>query len=245
VFTGIIEGQGVVEALLPRGQAHRLVLELGALAGDVRIGDSVAIDGACLTAVSIQGGRVEFDVVRETIERTAFATLRVKDRVNIERSMRADGRFHGHFVAGHVDGTGRLLERRQEPGQVRFVVEVPARLTANMVEKGSVAIDGVSLTLVEVTDTWFSVALIPHTLEVTTLGQKPVGGLVNIEVDQLGKWVRRLLGAYLPPSATGAPAAEGAARPEGSSIILSPHAALGLTVEDLRRTGFLGGGEAS
>jgi riboflavin synthase len=239
VFTGIVEGQGVVEALLPRGQAHRLVLEVGALAEDIRIGDSVAVDGACLTAVSVQGSRVEFDVIRETIERTAFATLRVKDRVNVERSMRADGRFHGHIVAGHVDGTGRILEKRQEPGQVRFAVEVPARLTAFMIEKGSITIDGVSLTLTEVKPTSFAVALIPHTLEVTTLGAKQAGGLVNIEVDQLGKWVRRLLGPHLGEEP--APEAKPAATAEGSSIIVAPKAALGLTVEDLRRTGFLGG----
>lgn len=239
MFTGIVEGQGVVEALLPRGQAHRLVLDVGGLAADVSIGDSVAVDGACLTAVAVRGPHVEFDVIRETVERTAFATLRVKDRVNIERSMRADGRFHGHFVAGHVDGTGRILERRNEPGQVRFSVEVPTRLTAFMVEKGSIAIDGVSLTLIDVKPNSFAVALIPHTLELTTLGAKNAGGLVNIEVDQLGKWVRRLLGAYVgePP----APEKKPDPTTAGSSIIVAPQAALGLTVEDLRRTGFLGG----
>lgn len=239
MFTGIVEGQGVVEALIPRGQAHRLVLEVGALAADVRVGDSVAIDGTCLTAVNVQGGRVDFDVIHETIERTAFATLREKDRVNVERSMRADGRFHGHIVTGHVDGTGRVVERRKEPGQVLFVVEVPARLTRFMVEKGSICIDGVSLTLVSVEANRFSVALIPHTLEVTTLGLKPIGGLVNLEVDQLGKWVRRLLAAYLPPEA---PEADKPPVPmaDGSSIIVAPRAALSLTVEDLRRSGFLG-----
>jgi riboflavin synthase len=238
MFTGIVEGQGTVEALVPRGQAHRLTLELGKLAADIDIGDSVAIDGACLTAVSVQGGRVDFDVIRETIERTAFVTLRVKDRVNIERSMRADGRFHGHFVTGHVDGTGKIVERRQEHGQVRFAVEVPARLTAQMIDKGSIAIDGVSLTLTEVKETSFAVALIPHTLDVTTLGSKPVGGLVNIEVDQLGKWVRRLLGGLVPePKTPEAPTPMA----EGSSIIVAPRAALNLTVEDLRRSGFIKG----
>ncbi|MBX3468695.1 MAG: riboflavin synthase [Planctomycetes bacterium] len=241
MFTGIVEGQGVVEALQPRGQAHRLTIDMGGLAADVTVGDSVAIDGTCLTAVSVQGGRVDFDVIRETIERTAFATVRVKDRVNVERSMRADGRFHGHIVSGHVDGTGRIAERRQEPGQVLFTVEVPTRLTTLMVEKGSICIDGVSLTLVDVRPGRFSVALIPHTLEVTTLGLKPPGGLVNIEVDQLGKWVRRLLAAYVPAAA----ADEAADRPatpmaDGSSIIVAPRAALSLTVDDLRRTGLLG-----
>lgn len=245
MFTGIVEGQGIVEALIPRGQAHRLVIDAGALAADVRTGDSVAVDGACLTAVSVQGGRIEFDVIRETVERTAFATLREKDRVNLERSMRADGRFHGHIVTGHVDGTGRIVERRKEPGQVVFVVEVPARLIAYMVEKGSICVDGVSLTLVDVDPRTnrFSVALIPHTLEVTTLGLAAVGALVNIEVDQMAKWVRRLLAAYLPPEP-----AQGEEPPvlmaDGSNIIVAPRAALNLTVEDLRRSGFLGGGTA-
>lgn len=232
MFTGIIEGQATVEAIVPRGQAHRLCLDLGPLAAEVRIGDSVAIDGACLTAVTIQGGRVEFDVIRETVERTAFLTLRVRDRVNVERSMRADGRFHGHIVAGHVDGTGRIAEKRLEPGQTRLTVEVAPRLTALMVEKGSICIDGVSLTLTDIQATSFSVCLIPHTLEVTTLGQKGQGALVNIELDQLGKWVRRLLGAYLPAEPK-APA------PDGPKII-APHAALNLAVEDLRRSGMIG-----
>jgi riboflavin synthase len=204
----------------------------------VRIGDSVAIDGACLTAVVVHGGQVEFDVIRETIERTAFVTLRVKDRVNVERSMRADGRFHGHVVSGHIDGTGKLIVKRAEPGQVKVVVEVPTRLTPYMVEKGSVTIDGVSLTIVEVGPTSFSVALIPHTLEVTTLGIKQPGSLVNIEVDPMGKWVHRLLAAYLPQSAAPAPAPD--APPQGGPRIIAPGAAFNQTVEDLRRSGHLG-----
>jgi riboflavin synthase len=237
VFTGIVEGQAVVLGLHPRGQAHRLVLDMGSLASDVRVGDSVAIDGACLTAVVVHGGQVEFDVIRETIERTAFVTLRVKDRVNVERSMRADGRFHGHVVSGHVDGTGKLQVKRAEPGQVRVVVEVPPRLTTFMIEKGSVTLDGISLTIVEVGPSSFSVALIPHTLEVTTLGAKQPGALVNVEVDPMGKWVHRLLAAYLPAGANPAPVEP----PPDAPRIIAPGAAFSQTVEDLRRSGHVGG----
>ena len=193
MFTGIVEAMAKVEAIVPRGAAHRITLNLGALAEDVKIGDSVAVDGTCLTVTSLHGPRADFDVIRETVERTAFAALRVGERVNVERSMRADGRFHGHFVAGHVDGVGRVIEKRQEAGQVVMRVEVPADLTACMIEKGSVTLHGVSLTLTEVGQVAFAVALIPHTLCVTSLGSKDVGSLVNIEVDQMAKWVRRLL----------------------------------------------------
>jgi riboflavin synthase len=231
VFTGIVEGQAVVRSIVPRGGAHRLSLDLGPVAEGVKVGDSIAVDGACLTVVTIQGERAEFDVIRETVERTAFATLRVNDKVNVERSMRAGDRFHGHIVAGHVDGPGRIAVKREEAGQTWLSVSVPPRLTAFMIEKGSVTIDGVSLTLTEVKDEEFSVALIPHTLEITNLGAKGVGSLVNIEVDQLGKWVRRLLSAYLPE-----PPEE--AKAEGSKII-GPGAALDLSLQDLRRSGFV------
>ena len=229
MFTGIVESMARVEAIVPRGQAYRFTLDLGALAPDIRIGDSVAVSGTCLTAVGLRGSRVDFDVIRETVERTAFATLRVGERVNIERSMRADGRFHGHFVAGHVDGTGQILHKREEPGQITLSVETSPQLTAFMIEKGSIALDGVSLTLTAVEETQFSVALIPHTLSITSLGPKTVGNLLNIEVDQLGKWVCRLLTAYVPTLK--------AAQDEGPKII-EPKAALNLTIEQLRRAGF-------
>lgn len=227
MFTGIVEGMAKVVSIVPHGAAHRLGLDMGALASDVKIGDSVAVDGACLTAVSINAGKVEFDVITETVERTAFATLRVGGRVNVERPMRADARFHGHIVSGHVDGTGRIKVKRRDEGQTWVTVEAPARLTALMIEKGSIAIDGVSLTLTEVEDSHFSVALIPHTLEITSLGLKSVGDLVNLEVDQLGKWVLRLMTAYLPEHA----------RPAGDAApkIIQPGDALR---EGLRRAGF-------
>lgn len=231
MFTGIVEGQAVVEAVVPHGAAYKLVLDLGPVAEGVQVGDSIAVDGTCLTVTALRERRAEFDVIRETVERTAFATVRVGHRVNVERSMQAGGRFHGHFVTGHVDGTGRISVKRPEAGQTWVTCEVPPRLTACMVEKGSVAVDGVSLTLTEVTEGSFSVALIPHTLEVTTFGRKQPGDLVNVEVDMIGKWVQRLLTAYVPPEPPGEEAAQ-----EGR--IIAPAAALRLTIEHLRRSGF-------
>ncbi len=231
MFTGIVEAMARVEQIQPRGQAYRFVLDVGQVAEGVAIGDSIAVDGACLTAVSIDRTKIGFDVIRETVERTAFAALRVRDQVNVERSMRADGRFHGHFVAGHVDGTGRVVEKRQDPGQWVLTVEAPPRLTAFMIEKGSITLSGVSLTLTDVQDTRFSVCLIPHTLAITTLGVKDVGGLINSEVDQLGKFVHRLLTAYVPNDD---------APEETSGLVVDPKQALKLTLEELRRRGTYG-----
>jgi riboflavin synthase len=216
MFTGIIEGQAAVVSMAPRGQAYRLTLDLGALADDVKVGDSVAVNGTCLTAVTLNGARVEFDVIRETVERTSFAAVRAGDSVNVERSMRAGDRFHGHIVSGHIDGVGAVAALREEPGQTVLTVKADAALTTFMVEKGSICLDGVSLTLTAVGADSFSVALIPLTLEVTTLGKKTVGSPINVEVDQLGKWIHRLLGVYVGSGEEGA----------------------GLSLEDLRRSGF-------
>jgi riboflavin synthase len=232
LFTGIVEGLGHVESIAPHGNAYRIAVDLAGLSEGVAKGDSIAVDGTCLTAVVVRRPKVEFDVVRETVERTAFAQLRVGDRVNVERSMAANGRFHGHVVAGHVDGTGRIVEKRLEPAQTWITVEVPKVLSDQMIFKGSVALDGVSLTLAALTEKSFSVAVIPHTLAVTTLGVKGVGALVNIEVDCMGKWIRKAVETYLArgavPEAPAAPA----------SVVLPPSEALGLTFEDLRRFGF-------
>ncbi len=233
MFTGIVEGQGQVESIAPTGSAYRFVVDLGPLSSGVEKGDSVALDGTCLTAVSVRPPRVEFDVIAETVQRTAFATLRPGDRVNIERSMPASGRFHGHIVAGHVDGTARIVEKRKEPLQTWVTVEAPGSLLENMIPKGSVALDGVSLTLTEVTEKSFSVAVIPHTLQVTTLGAKGVGALVNVEVDCIGKWIRKVLGAYLPNAAS-SPPREG---PAPGGVVLPSSESIGLTLDDLRRFG--------
>jgi riboflavin synthase len=194
MFTGLVEGRGCVVGLHPDGAAVRLVLEFPAeIAPGISIGESIAINGCCLTVVEIVEDHISFEAGEETLSKTSLGQLQPGDFVNLERALPAGGRLGGHFVQGHVDGTGTVskIERDGEWTVMRF--EVPEELSAVMVSKGSVTIDGVSLTLVDVTSTEFSIALIPHTLEVTTLGVRKVGDLVNIETDILGKYVRKFL----------------------------------------------------
>jgi len=193
MFTGIIEGLCPV-AGLRRGATWRLTLDLGPLADGVKLGDSISINGVCLTVAGLSGSRASFDAIGETMGRTALARLAEGERVNVERSLRVGDRIGGHFVAGHVDGVGTIRAKEQRPDQTVVRVAVAPELTALMATKGSVAVDGISLTLVDVGRGEFSVALIPYTLRETTLGFKGVGDLVNVEVDLLARYVARLLG---------------------------------------------------
>jgi len=198
VFTGIVESVGVVKEVRREGDLAHLTIEAPELADGVGQGDSVAVDGACLTVTGYGDGRVRFDAVRETLERTALGTLRSGSRVNLERAMRADGRLDGHIVQGHVDGTGRVERLERDGDDVRLFIRCDAEISGSLVEKGSVTVDGVSLTVVGVDDAGFDVALIPHTLAVTTLGDLQPGDLVNVEADVLGKYVKRYLERVLP-----------------------------------------------
>ena len=191
MFTGIIERVGSVGAIERRGSTLRIEIDAGPVAEGVRIGDSVAVNGGCLTVTAAAGERITFEAVAETLDRTALGDLVAGSRVNLERALRADGRLDGHIVQGHVDGTGRVRELRRRDDDVRLLVECGAGLADQLVEKGSVAIDGVSLTVAGVSETGFEVALIPHTLEATTLGALRPSDRVNLEVDVLGKYVKR------------------------------------------------------
>jgi riboflavin synthase len=193
LFTGIIESVGTLAALEPRGSVVGVAVDAPAIAPGVRIGDSIAVNGTCLTVTRIDAGRLHFDAVRETLERTALGDQRVGARVNLERAMRADGRLDGHIVQGHVDGTGRVADLARDGDDVRFAVECGPEIARYLVPKGSVAIDGVSLTVVDVSDAGFDVALIPHTLAETNLGDRRLGDRVNLEADVLGKYVVRYL----------------------------------------------------
>lgn len=193
MFTGLIEGLARVETRSRRGAAARLDLDLGPLAEDSQLGDSIALNGVCLTLESLEGSRGSFDVIAETLQRTNLGELRPGDLVNCERSLKVGDRLGGHFVSGHVDATGRIAVSRQGSGQWDLRVEAPAELLQELIPKGSVAIDGISLTVIDVDERSFSVALIPETLERTTLGKKSVGATVNLEGDPIGKWVRRCL----------------------------------------------------
>jgi len=193
MFTGLVEAMGEVAALEPQPPGMRLVVRHDEIARGVGLGDSVAINGCCLTVVLLDEGRFGFDAGEETLSRTNLGRLAVGSRVNLERSLRLGDRLGGHLVTGHIDAVGRLEQRRDDADWSFFWFRVPRALTRQMASKGSVAVDGVSLTLVDVEDELFSVALIPHTLHVTTLGGLAVGGEVNIETDLLAKYVERQL----------------------------------------------------
>jgi riboflavin synthase len=195
VFTGIIEELGRVVGLEPRGDSAVLVVRAPAVCADARHGASIAVNGVCLTVVAIDGDRLHFDVIAETLKRSVIGALRAAERVNLERAVRADGRLDGHIVQGHVDATGVLISRT--PGDAWDLVRfgLPADLSRYVAEKGSVAVDGISLTVTSVGPDWFEVGLIPETLRATTLGTKQAGDPVNIEVDVLAKYVARLIEA--------------------------------------------------
>jgi len=195
VFTGIIEELGEVVAVESHGDSAVLVVRASLVAADVPHGASVAVNGVCLTVIGAEGARLSFDVMAETLKRSVIGALRPGERVNLERAVRADGRLDGHIVQGHVDGTGVVVTRT--PGDAWDLVRfgLPAELGRYVAEKGSIAVDGVSLTVTGVGDDWFEVGLIPETLRATTLGAKQPGDPVNLEVDVLAKYVARLVGA--------------------------------------------------
>jgi riboflavin synthase len=192
VFTGIIEELGEVVAVQAQDDSAVLVVRASLVANDVPHGASVAVNGVCLTVVDAAGARLSFDVMAETLKRSVIGSLRPGERVNLERAVRADGRLDGHIVQGHVDGTGVLLSRT--PGEAWDLVRfgMPADLARYVAEKGSIAVDGVSLTVTSVGTDWFEVGLIPETLRATTLCAKQPGDPVNLEVDVLAKYVARL-----------------------------------------------------
>jgi riboflavin synthase len=198
MFTGLVEGLGTVRTVIPETAGIRLEIappELPTLGPhDVcQIGDSIAINGCCLTVIAIQDGTWAFQAGEETLSKTNIGRLQPGDGVNLERSLPVSARLGGHFVQGHVDGVGTVDRIEQDGDWVTMWFRVPSSLTAVMVPKGSVTVDGVSLTLVNVEPERFSIALIPHTLDVTTLGRRAVGDAVNIETDILGKYVQKLL----------------------------------------------------
>ena len=200
MFTGLVEGLGTVQALVTEEAGLRLVIAPPAVmlgGGDAdhcQLGDSVAINGCCLTVIEIKHDCWSFQAGTETLSKTNLGRLRTGDVVNLERSLPVHGRLGGHFVQGHVDGVGQVDAIQHEGDWVTMWFQVPVALAELMVAKGSVAVDGISLTLVNVERDRFSVALIPHTLGMTTLGQRQVGDPVNIETDILGKYVQKLLG---------------------------------------------------
>jgi len=199
MFTGIVEELGSVAGIEDRGDAVRLTVRGPAVLDDARPGDSIAVDGCCLTVAELHDGAFTADVMRQTLRLTTLGGRAVGDRVNLERAVTASTRLGGHLMSGHVDATGPVLAREPAPHWELVRIGLPAALSRYVVPQGSVAVDGVSLTVVEVSevgaeDGWFSVSLIPETLRRTTLGARAPGEPVNLEVDVIGKYVERQLG---------------------------------------------------
>ena len=195
MFTGIVEELGEVVALDAGLESARITVRGPLVTADATRGASIAVNGVCLTVVEHGGGTFTADVMLETLRRSALGRLSVGSRVNLERPMPADGRFGGHVVQGHVDGVGVVADRQAGENWELVRIELPAGLARYVVEKGSIAVDGVSLTVAAVDEAGFTVALIPETLARTTLGRRGIGDPVNLEVDVLAKYVERLLPA--------------------------------------------------
>ena len=193
MFTGIVETVGEVVAVEPKGELTRLTLEAPEVTEGVKLGDSVAVNGCCLTVVAHDARTLAFEAIQETLDKTSVGGLAVGSRANLERAMPAGGRLDGHIVQGHVDGTGTVRSLTRQGDDVRLDVACGPEVADYLVDKGSVAIDGVSLTVVGARADGFDVALIPHTLAVTTLGGLETGARVNLEADVLGKYVKKYL----------------------------------------------------
>jgi riboflavin synthase len=203
VFTGLIEEGGRVAEIRPGDQGARLVVSAAVVLEGLEVGDSVAVNGACLTAVAVTGDGFAVDCVAETLRRTSLGGLAAGDPVNLERPMRIGDRLDGHLVQGHVDGVGTVRSATPEGGSTVLEVAAPAGLLRYVVEKGSITVDGVSLTVARKLVDGFTVALIPHTIAVTTLGPQAVGRPVNLEVDVVAKYVESLAAPYAPPRGSG------------------------------------------
>jgi riboflavin synthase len=198
VFTGIVEELGEITAVENLDDASRFRLRGPVVTEGARHGDSIAVNGVCLTVVEHEGDEFTADVMAETLNRSSLGVLAVGSRVNLERPMAVGERLGGHIVQGHVDGTGEVIERKPSENWEIVKISLPADLTRYVVEKGSITVDGISLTVVEALDDAFTVAIIPHTAAVTTLGTKGPGDRVNLEVDVMAKYAEKLLVGHLP-----------------------------------------------
>lgn len=194
MFTGIVEEVGTIQRVERRGNSGQIFIQADKVLQGTKIGDSIAVDGCCLTVVSVQKDGFCADVMAETFRRSALGQKSSGDRVNLERAMPADGRFGGHIVSGHIDGTGRIQEYRREGNAVWVFIAAEPEILRLIVEKGSICIDGISLTAAKVEKDRFAVSVIPHTGEETTLLKKKLKDMVNLENDLVGKYVERLMG---------------------------------------------------
>lgn len=194
MFTGIIVERSEVVALKVKGGGTSLYVAAKDISGNAAIGDSIAINGVCLTVVSRAAKKLSFYLSDETLNSTNMGRLKPGDKVNLEPALRLDGKLGGHFVTGHIDGVGKLRAKTDKGDSCKIIIEASHKITSLLVEKGSVAVDGISLTVVDVSEEAFSVVIIPHTLTVTTLGLKNIGDTLNLEADIIGKYVAKFIG---------------------------------------------------
>ena len=203
MFTGLIIELGEIAAIERRAQNARLVVRGREILKDIAIGDSIAINGVCLTATTVGRDTISFDVSSETLKSSNLGELKRGDRVNLEPSLRPNSKMGGHFVTGHIDGTGRIRSRRMEGNAERIEIESPVNILKYLIQKGSVTVDGISLTVVDVLKDAFSLVIIPHTASLTTIGFKKIGDTVNLEPDILAKYVAKFLKKDEPEGAVG------------------------------------------
>ena len=193
MFTGIVEELGEVISLKRGSKSAILTIQGDTIFEDLKLGDSVAVNGVCLTATNISHHTFTADVMNETFHRSSLGKLKKGDVVNLERAMAANGRFGGHMVAGHIDDVGELVKIKQDDNAVWFTIKAPAKIMKYCIEKGSIALDGISLTIAKLTEDTLSVSMIPHTIKNTNFGRKKLGDLINLENDMVGKYIDKLL----------------------------------------------------
>ncbi|KAA0550331.1 riboflavin synthase [Bacillus sp. BGMRC 2118] len=193
MFTGIIEEIGIVERIMQQGEAIVLTLQANKILTDVHLGDSIAVNGVCLTVTSFTQQRFSVDIMPETVRSTSLQNLRKGSKVNLERAMAANGRFGGHFVSGHVDGIGTISKKTKVSNAIYYEIEISEELSRYVIGKGSICVDGTSLTVFGKTDHTFKISLIPHTSSETIIGLKGVGDIVNIECDMLAKYIEQFV----------------------------------------------------
>ena len=196
MFTGIIEEVGVIKNIKMGAKSAVITIQANTVMEDIHLGDSIAVNGVCLTCTSFTSTQFTADVMHETLNRSSLGQLRPGSKVNLERAMRADGRFGGHIVAGHIDGVGRITDIRRDDNAIWYTIDTPDEIMRYIIEKGSIAIDGISLTVAAVGSSWFKVSIIPHTAAQTTLSIKKPGDIVNLENDLIGKYVEKLIQPY-------------------------------------------------
>lgn len=193
MFSGIVEGLRKVVKINSKKDFSTILVDLGVFSKGEKIGDSISVNGACLTIAKLEGSIASFDIMKETLDKTDLGDLKKNDKVNIERSLKIGERLDGHFVLGHVDGIGIIEKKIQDEDNCVIWISLPKNLEYGLIPKGSIGVEGISLTIADIKENKFAIALIPHTLKITTLGIKEKGDKVNIEIDYLGKWIKKIV----------------------------------------------------